>query len=291
MATRILGSGLLFFAFLMLFGEGQSQYLNNPSLEGQTQEDIPPDPWFTCDDESTPDTQPGEFSITKSASDKNTYISMVARGNKGPHAQTTEDCSERFRQSLKKNRFYILKMDLARSEEFGHNIGLGGPFLCYCDPVQLSVYRGMKKCDTAHEIMRTPPVRHTYWKTYTDTIGFPTHEYDQLALKVQYARDTPYFGSVLVDHFRLKELAPGDLVDIPNAFTPNGDGQNEYFKIEGLRSGSALTIYNRWGQLVYQTENYQNNWQGKEVGTGVYFYVLRIPFYKKEWSGYVHLMR
>ncbi len=52
----------------------------------------------------------------------------------------------------------------------------------------------------------------------------------------------------------------GDDIFIPNTITPNGDGRNDQFKIPGIQRypGSQLTVYNRWGNLVYQNKNYDN---------------------------------
>ena len=73
-----------------------------------------------------------------------------------------------------------------------------------------------------------------------------------------------------------------DLV-IPNIFTPNNDGKNDVFKITGLESfpGSQLIIFNRWGNEVYQTGDYQNNWDGSNLAEGTYYYILN----RKERSG------
>jgi gliding motility-associated-like protein len=53
-------------------------------------------------------------------------------------------------------------------------------------------------------------------------------------------------------------------VYFPNAFTPNGDGKNESFKIltDLLLPGYHLTIYNRWGQKVFETNNPSKSWDG-----------------------------
>ncbi len=69
---------------------------------------------------------------------------------------------------------------------------------------------------------------------------------------------------------------------IPNAFTPNGDGRNDEFRI--LTSANedvtryALSIYNRWGELVFYSENINQGWDGtfnnKLAPQGVYHYVL-----------------
>ncbi len=60
--------------------------------------------------------------------------------------------------------------------------------------------------------------------------------------------------------------------------TPNGDGLNDVFNIDyiDLYDVKKLTIYNRWGTIVYQSEDYQNNWDGGNVADGVYFYVLEL---------------
>lgn len=64
---------------------------------------------------------------------------------------------------------------------------------------------------------------------------------------------------------------------VPNIMTPNGDGKNDNFVITGLMNGTKLTVYNRWGDVVYSNSNYNNDWDGKNVKDGVYFYVLDLP--------------
>ncbi len=64
---------------------------------------------------------------------------------------------------------------------------------------------------------------------------------------------------------------------IPNVFTPNGDQVNETFTIENLPASSNIVIYNRWGNIVYQSDNYQNNWDGENHPDGVYYYILTMP--------------
>ena len=65
-----------------------------------------------------------------------------------------------------------------------------------------------------------------------------------------------------------------DSLAIPNVFTPNGDEFNARFEIDQRLTGSGLVIYNRWGKEVYQSSNYQNDWDGGDVPAGVYFYEL-----------------
>lgn len=63
-------------------------------------------------------------------------------------------------------------------------------------------------------------------------------------------------------------------IEIPNVFTPNGDGYNDNFIIKGLESCSKkqLIIRNRSGKIVYSTKLYENNWNGGDCPDGVYSY-------------------
>ena len=65
---------------------------------------------------------------------------------------------------------------------------------------------------------------------------------------------------------------------IPNVFTPNADGVNDEFEILNLEHypGAQIVIYNRWGEKVFEHNDYYNNWwDGSNAPDGVYFYVLR----------------
>lgn len=65
---------------------------------------------------------------------------------------------------------------------------------------------------------------------------------------------------------------------IPNIITKNGDGKNDFFKIDGLNlfNTNKLQIYNRWGKKVYEQTDYKNNWNGENLSSGTYFYLLEL---------------
>jgi len=86
---------------------------------------------------------------------------------------------------------------------------------------------------------------------------------------------------------------------IPKAFSPNGDDINDIFSIKGLGLEKAtLTIYNQWGQQVYQGDAIEEGWDGTHQGTqakkGIYLYLIEAiskqvkQFHKQ---GTLHLLR
>jgi gliding motility-associated-like protein len=82
-------------------------------------------------------------------------------------------------------------------------------------------------------------------------------------------------------------------ITIPNIFSPNGDGENQAFVIDGLTEafpGSELIVYNRWGAVVYEDSNYRNDWEGDDLPEGTYYYILKRSDGEK-YSGYVMIVR
>jgi gliding motility-associated-like protein len=68
---------------------------------------------------------------------------------------------------------------------------------------------------------------------------------------------------------------------IPNAFSPNGDGENDIFlPVSPNYSGYKFEVFSRWGELLFQTTDKTIGWDGKHVGTGVKadVYVWQVTF-------------
>jgi gliding motility-associated-like protein len=89
-----------------------------------------------------------------------------------------------------------------------------------------------------------------------------------------------------------------DPVLLPNAFTPNNDGYNDFFEIKGIQDflDNEITIFNRWGLVVYHTENYFNTWDGRDndgnmLSDGTYFAVLKLRSINKFYKTYIDLRR
>ena len=90
-------------------------------------------------------------------------------------------------------------------------------------------------------------------------------------------------------------VIPDSPLLIPNVISPNNDGVNDFFEIENLQENTEVIILNRWGNVVFSSTNYQNNWDGKdtsgkELADGVYTYKYKTKD-AKIGHGFLHLVR
>jgi gliding motility-associated-like protein len=80
-------------------------------------------------------------------------------------------------------------------------------------------------------------------------------------------------------------IAPYDIY-VPNAFTPNNDGFNDYYHVIANNiTDYKIFIYNRWGEEIFSSNSFLESWngkfKGKECPVGVYFYII---YYKPAYS-------
>lgn len=92
------------------------------------------------------------------------------------------------------------------------------------------------------------------------------------------------------------------IVIVNNAFSPNGDGINDLFRIDAnalLTNDNTVVIINRWGDVIREYSNYDNtnvawdgtNTAGEQVPAGTYFYVVEIPSIEYKTTGWVQVVR
>lgn len=183
----------------------------------------------------------------------------------------------------------------------GDTVYLQNPHVTYSfenttDSIPVSNYYWV--LNTTYNLTSTEPEPRF---TYVETGSYTT----ELKVYNPQGCDTSYYKTIIVEPVKLK---------IPNVFTPNGDGVNDYFIIsldngsggggssgdgpkgtrdEGLEyenyeplnryyESSELTIFNRWGQVVFHSKDYQNNWDGGGLSDGTYFYVLKCHGLKQD---------
>lgn len=101
-------------------------------------------------------------------------------------------------------------------------------------------------------------------------------------------------GCVATDEVTVKVLKTPN---IPNTFSPNGDGIHDKWEIKYLNTypGCTVQIYNRYGQLVFQSTGYNRPWDGnfkdKPLPAGTYYYIINPKNGRKQMSGFVDIIR
>ncbi len=92
-------------------------------------------------------------------------------------------------------------------------------------------------------------------------------------------------------------VIPDKTLDIPNAFSPNGDGINDRWEIKALSGYPDCTVdvFNRWGQAVYSSKGYRSAWDGSYKGNilplGTYYYVITAMPGSRPYKGWVVLLK
>ena len=104
-------------------------------------------------------------------------------------------------------------------------------------------------------------------------------------------------GDGTIDNGETQVINPKtDHANIKYLFSPNGDGINDYWKIPNILDLGRVhvKVYDRWGNLIYESTDYQNNWdgtyKGKPVPEGAYIYFI-ITQKNGTQSGVVNLVR
>ncbi len=127
-----------------------------------------------------------------------------------------------------------------------------------------------------------------------------------------YVPDPSFSGTDGFSYTVCNELCPGDCAEAfvtiiveanrecvaPTVITPNGDGLNDSFIVPclGYYPNSSIIFFNRWGDEVYRSDNYQNDWQGTynnvDLPVGTYFYILSVnDGNDTKLQGYVYIQR
>jgi len=148
----------------------------------------------------------------------------------------------------------------------------------------------------ADKINKDNPLAKWQWNTETVNKGSSLTVYNIGT----YAATVTIDGCSSTDSVEIKKSC---YIDIPNAFTPNGDGVDDYFLSKELLSKGLtkfnMSIFNRWGQVIFKTDNTSGRgWDGKFNGepqsTGVYVYMIEASFLNgqsEKYQGDVTLLR
>ncbi len=88
-------------------------------------------------------------------------------------------------------------------------------------------------------------------------------------------------------------------LQVYNAISPNGDGKNDAFTLQNISANNKVTIFNRWGSVVFTVDNYDNQTRsfrglsdsGSELPTGTYYYRIDFTDGQSSRTGYLALRR
>jgi gliding motility-associated-like protein len=157
-------------------------------------------------------------------------------------------------------------------------------------------------------VSSTSPINQVYWNFGDPTSGVnnsssdlnPSHQFTEIGtyqitaiVEFDCYTDTVSQNITMVDCS--DTITPILAFVFPNVFTPNSDGINDFFEIKNLPENTEVIILNRWGNVVFSSANYQNNWAGKdtmgnELVDGVYTYKFTTKA-GKTGHGFVHLIK
>lgn len=102
-----------------------------------------------------------------------------------------------------------------------------------------------------------------------------------------------------VDNVSTVLIIKTDEFFIPDVFTPDGDGKNDFFVIKGLNGNvdNSLVVFNRWGNKVYEKTSYDNTWDGipnvsgtfgsQKLPPGTYYYIFEAKDGSKPITGFI----
>jgi gliding motility-associated-like protein len=122
----------------------------------------------------------------------------------------------------------------------------------------------------------------------TSTAQNPSHTYPDPG---SYNVCLVVFAGSCADSICTVYLVEPEEILVPNVITPNGDGQNDALVFTNLEffPGSKLKIYNRWGEVVYESDDYRNDWRGG-VSDGTYYFVLSVATLNQQKTGFLEVL-
>jgi gliding motility-associated-like protein len=169
-----------------------------------------------------------------------------------------------------------------------------GCFDNYADPVNMTIVQTPTALYTTEQSNFYPltpiafidtslgPVTTWYWDLGDGTTGTTqdiTHGYQYVGIYdiLFIVSASGVCWDTLHSTFEVKER-----IDIPNAFTPDGDGINDVYM-----RGSNLIVLNRWGQLLYEgLDGWDGNFKGNEMPAGTYYYIITLEQIKDKIEKY-----
>ncbi len=151
--------------------------------------------------------------------------------------------------------------------------------------------------EKGHLILNSAPYLNPIWQDGSRNFQYEVTKEGLYSLSIENETGCLGFDSIYID-----DICPVSLY-VPNAFSPNGDNINDFFKAEIRHYTSFhLEIYDRWGELIYSTDDPEAGWNGRfqdqPMLPGVYVYAIKysgfddqLTFHNKTKAGDFTLIR
>lgn len=98
----------------------------------------------------------------------------------------------------------------------------------------------------------------------------PTHQYPESGqFIVRLTARNQFCDSTLSKTISYRQII------IPNLVTPNRDGKNDLYEIKGIDEEFSFEVFNRWGEKMYSSAVYKNDWSPTNLNEGIYFFQIR----------------
>jgi gliding motility-associated-like protein len=259
----------------------------NDGFEGTPTQGLPPVGWNNCNDgHSSVDTQPGFFHDFTPAPQGQSYISIVTREVDPPG--TIETVWANLLIPFEINKEYLLSLDLSRSHEFYGTYGFTDYYFDNPCILQIIGFNGDCVAPQDSELLWQSNALDSYdWLTFHVSVKPSKATFNNIAIRPNFISSSDIKNSVVyIDNLKLenKEFSS---VYIPNCFSPNGDGVNDNFRVIGENIDHLeLRIYNRWGNLVFETFDKNEVWAGRfknaDCPADEYCYYVTITFINGE---------
>ena len=161
-------------------------------------------------------------------------------------------------------------------------------------PTEATVLSGSAPLEIFFESNPTPAVQYYIWRVYRGSTLMAQRLDETFRYHFQMPGQYRVVGSVMNSHCpchdddsdcdqdstQIDISVSESMLKVPNVFTPNGDGQNDEFRVL-YRSLAEfhIWVYNRWGKLVYESTDPAKGWDGmignRPAAEGAYYYVIR----------------
>lgn len=157
--------------------------LNNPGFEDEPSDATTPMGWQNCERGTTPDIFPGVYGNYKEASEGETYVGLITRGD-----GSFESIGQRFSQKLKKSICYSFQIDLSRIDDY---VG-------YNEALKLRIWIGNRKCAKDQMVYESDFIEVEDWKTHQ--IKFTVEKTAKYIILEAYHPTAGTRGHVLLDN-------------------------------------------------------------------------------------------